>query len=611
MKKFWAGALLAPFAVLAEEPVLLDPVVVTATGQPVPESRTLAAVTVIGREEIERSQAADVAELLRFSAGIDIGRSGGPGQITSAFIRGGESNHTLVLIDGVRMNPATSGGGALQNIAPEMIERIEIVRGPRSTLYGSDAIAGVVNIITRSGSQPGVTAQLRAGADDTREASARLAQGDAHKRWNLFAEHGTSEGIPTCRASRLDRGYDRTTVNASGSAQAGAVEIGGRLWSSEGTTEYLDSCAPAFGLNPVAQDFRNQVAEVTLAVKPTLNWESRLSLSRMQDDIRQRQPNFLGERDHVETVRPRAHWLNTVQVGQPLRLSLGLEAAREEVDARSFGDAIDEQRDIGSAFLQAEVDGGRHRGVAALAAAHYEGFGSQLTGNVEYGFALSGSTDLIASAGTGFRAPDATDRFGFGGNPDLDPEEARNYELGLRQRFGEHQRVDLRLFRSEVDDLITVQFDPSNDPTVDFGFRAVNIDEFRNQGAELTWRWVSPAWLATLGGIAQDPEDRSTGQQLLRRARRSASAKLLRRFGPHALGVDVLASGERPDVDAASGANVTDGGYVLLNLDGTLALDEAFSLGARIENVLDKDYETAAGYRQPGASIFVSLRYAP
>lgn len=166
----FAGALLAPSLVSAQDaapppasaPVSLPTVVVTATRTEQAPDDTLAATTVITRDEIERSQANDIADILRFQAGLDLGRTGGVGQQTSVFIRGGESNHTLVLIDGVRVNPSTSGGAALQNITPDMIERIEIVKGPRSTLYGSDAIGGVINLVTRSGSTSGADLRLRA-----------------------------------------------------------------------------------------------------------------------------------------------------------------------------------------------------------------------------------------------------------------------------------------------------------------------------------------------------------------------------------------------------------------------------------------------------------------
>ena len=608
----FAGAVLAPFSSLAQTTevasVTLPEVVVTATRTPVKTSEALAAVTVIDRAQIERAQATDVAEILRFEAGIDLGRNGGPGSFTSAFIRGGESNHTLVLIDGVRVNPATSGGAALQNIAPEMIERIEIVRGPRSTLYGSDAIGGVINVITRTSDKPDLGISLRGGEEDTRDVAANLGYGNGRHSLSLHAQHLSSDGIPSCAGATIDRGYRNTTLNLRGATQVSeGTRLSARVWNSEGNAEYA-SCGEFGSLSN--QDYQNRVGAIDLSLTPSQHWSSTLTLSHGEDDIRQQQENFLGEKDVVRTVRPMLDWHNIVQVGSAHRVSFGLTGSREDVDAISFGTVIAEEREIYAGFVQDEFTFGRHQISAAVNLSDYEGFGEQFNWNLDYGFALRPSTRLIASASTGFRAPDASDRFGFGGDPDLDPEEARNLELGLRHALTEHQSLDLRAFHIEVDDLISVEFDPANDPDIDFGFRAVNIDEYRNRGAELTWRYATAQWTASLSGIAQKPEDRSTGDLLLRRAKRSVTARLTRHFGPHYMGIDLLGSGERRDVTADTGAPTIDPGYALVNLSGGLRVHSNYRVQARVENLFDKKYETAAGYNQPGATVYVSLSYA-
>lgn len=608
----FAGAVLAPFSSLAQTvevaAVTLPEVVITATRTPVKIDESLAAVTVIDRAQIERAQATDVAEILRFEAGIDLGRNGGPGSFTSAFIRGGESNHTLVLIDGVRVNPATSGGAALQNIAPEMIERIEIVRGPRSTLYGSDAIGGVINIITRTADKPDLSLSLRGGEEDTRDVAALVGYGNGQHSLSLHAQHLSSDGIPSCAGATVDRGYRNTTLNLRGATQLSeGTRLSARAWNSEGNAEYA-SCGEFGSLSN--QDYQNRVGAIDVNFNPTPQWSSTVTLSHGEDDIRQQQANFLGQRDSVRTVRPMLDWHNIVQAGSAQRLSFGLTGSREDVDALSFGTVIAEKREIYAGFVQDEITLGRHQISVAVNLADYEGFGRQVNWNLDYGFALRPTTRLIASVGTGFRAPDAIDRFGFGGNPDLEPEEAQNFELGLRHALTENQTVDLRAFRSDVDDLISVEFDPANDPDVDFGFQAVNIDEFRNRGAELSWRYSTTQWSASLSGIAQKPEDRSTGQILLRRAKRSVTARITRHFGPHYLGIDMLGSGEREDIAADTGAPVIGPGYALVNLSGGIRLHQNYRVQARVENLFDKQYETAAGYNQPGASVYLSLSYA-
>jgi vitamin B12 transporter len=169
--------------------------------------------------------------------------------------------------------------------------------------------------------------------------------------------------------------------------------------------------------------------------------------------------------------------------------------------------------------------------------------------------------------------------------------------------------IDLRGFRSDVDDLISVEFDPDNDPDDDFGFKAVNIDDYRNTGAEATWRWDTKTWSADLSGIVQKPKDRKADELLLRRAKRSVTAHLVRRFGLHEVGIAVLGSSQRHDVDAETGAPRIDGGYALVDLTAGIQLDGHFRLEGRIENLLDKKYQTAAGYNQPDFGGYVRLRY--
>jgi vitamin B12 transporter len=597
-----AVPLLAPFAASAADnnpdavtATPLDPVIVTATRTPLHESDTLAAVTVISRDEIEHAQATDVAELLRYTAGVDLGRNGGPGAVTSAFIRGGNSNQTLVLVDGVRINPATAGGAALQNIAPEMIERIEIVKGPRATLYGSDAIGGVINIITRGGGN-GADISLRGGSYNTREAAGSFSYSGNGDTLSLHAQNTSTDGIPSCAGSPLDRAFHQSTVNLKGGTHAGPLELSARVWNTQGTAEYMDFCGA--GNKPVSQDFRNRVLETGAAFKPLTNWESTLGLSHMTDDIQQKNPNFLGDLDFVRTRRPQLDWHNVLALGEANRVSFGATAARDEVEALSFGTAIDNGENLYSLFAQDEFNAGRHHALAAASWAHYSAFGNHASWNAEYGFDLFAATRLIASAGSGFRAPNATDRYGFGGNPDLKPEQARNYEFGIKQGIGAHQALDLRLFRSEVNNLINVVCD------INFNCLAVNVNRYRNQGAELGYRAEWLLWSARISAIAQNPIDRDSNTVLLRRARRTVTTQLTRHFGQHYLSLETLASGPRTDV----GGN--DGGYALLALAGGLQLDDHFSLQARLDNVLDKRYQTANGYNQPGANGYVSLRYA-
>lgn len=566
-----------------------EAVVVTATRTAQSADQVLAPTIVIGREELERLQAADLGEVLRLHAGFDIGRNGGPGQATSLFTRGTDSNHTLVLIDGVRMNPATIGGAAIHNIDPESIERIEIVKGPRSTLYGSDAIGGVINIITRRASS-GVQAEASAsvGGHGSSRFATGFRQADGDFRYGLNASFYESDGYPPLTASPLEAGHDRFSFDAHAGGRVGALDVELSHFRTSGNTEYVD----VFSLLPLDQDFLNTVTALRMEATPGEKWVTRLRLSEVRDEIDQNQ-----SADFAHTRRLGVDWQNDVQLGRAQLLTAGVELMREDAEVVNFGSGFEEERDIAAVYVQDAIELGAHRGVLAARYTDYEGFGGHVTWDAQYGYMLTAATRITASIGTAFRAPDQTDRFGFGGNPDLAPEESRNVEIGLRHRLAPGHGVTLQLFQNDIDNLIEFDFIGTGGMT--------NLGEARIRGVEAGYDWASGPWRLTSSATLQDPRLRSGGQ-LPRRAKRSLSAGLVYDAGRWQLGADALTTSSRRDSEFS---DVVLGGYTLFNASAQLRLGENWVLRARIENLFDRDYALANGYRTSGREARMELAW--
>lgn len=580
-----AGSLLSVSVVTAQE---ADPILVTATRTAQIADEALAPVIVITREEIERTQAVDLPELLRLHAGLDIGRNGGPGQAASLFIRGTESNHTLVMIDGVRINPGTIGGAAIHNINPGMIERVEIVKGPRSALYGSEAVGGVINIITRTGadgtrSHAGATA----GSFSTSEITAGTRHHREGRRWGIEVASLDTDGFPTTTGSGLDRGHENDSVNAYAGARLRGLDLEASHFRTTGTTEYID-----FLLNPRDQDFENSVSAVTLRADPLANWTTRVRLSRARDELEQNQgPDF------ARTERDALDWQNDIQIGMAQLLTAGLWLAREETATLSFGTGFDEDVDINAFYLQDDIDLGAHRLLLAARYSDHDAFGGHTTWDLEYGYRVSADTRVSAALGTAFRAPDSTDRFGFGGDPDLDPEESRNVELGLRHRLAAHQDLAVNVFDNRIENLIEFDFGTS---------QMVNIGRARIRGVEATYELGTARWDARVAAIIQDPENEITGNQLPRRAKRGLTASLNFTPGRYELGGDLVVAGRRRDSDFS---NVRMGGYGVVNLTAGVRLAPGWRLRGRVENLFDKAYELADGFNTAERSYFAEIAY--
>jgi len=601
-----AAALSTP--VLAQDD--LEETIVTATRTPVPVDSIGSPVIVITRSDIERSLASDVSELLQQHAGLEIVRTGGPGQQTSLFTRGTESNHTVVLLDGVRINPGTIGGAALQNITPESLERIEVVKGPRSALYGTDAIGGVVQLFTRGSRAAGAerksggSAGATFGSDDTRQyyGDASIAAGEKW-RFGFGGSYGETAGMPVFVADDSDRGWRNVTGRASVEFDAtDELSFRARAWRTAGRTEYSSQTFSTPPYADASQDFVNDVYSFEGDYHSTDGFNVRGTVAVARDDIDQLQPSFAGF-DFAHTRRGSAD----IQVDLPEMhghlLSVGVQRTSEDTIANSFGTAFDENTKVTQGFVQDQFTAGIVTARVALGGVDHETFGSELTWNAEVGAAFETGTRVTLAGGKAFRAPDSTDRFGFGGNPDLDPEVSRQLELTVRQQLGEHQHAWISAFDNRIRDLINFVIIDFNT----FEGENQNIDRARIKGGELGYEYANAGWRARAELTLQDPRDETTDERLLRRARESLLVALDRDVGPFDVGIDAAWFGNRKDFGFPA---VTLDSYTLVNATVRWRATSALTLQGRLENALDEDYTQAAGYRTRGRAYTIGVRYS-
>ncbi len=580
----------------AAESTPLERVTVTATRTETSLADLPVPIIVIDRATIERNAGASLPDLLRLASGIEIAQSGGPGQLATVFLRGTESDHVLVLIDGVELSPGTIGTLQMQNIDPAIIERIEIVKGARSALYGSEAIGGVINIITRRDAER-LRAYASAGSFKTHELGAGASAGTDSTAFDVDVSHRASDGIAPLESSDVKRGYDNTSANLRLRTDLGAVGVTLRHYRSEGTTEYLESVFDEATfestLQPASQDFENTISEVKFDWRAG-PWHSQLSISDAEDLLAQN-----GAPTFSDTDRRVLDWQNDFSAGSHL-LTAGLYAENEDVIAENFG-RTEADTDTRALYLQDQWQHDAFNLVLAARGTDHERFGNELSWNIDAGWQLAKAWNLRVNAGRAFRAPNATFLFGpFGANPDLEPEISLQSEIALAWQIDAAQQITLAAFDNRIDDMI--DFDPAM-------FVYDNIDKVRIRGVELSHAWQAEDWRGHADITLQKPEDETTGEPLLRRAERRITFGAQRRAGSVDVGFDVIASGERPDIDIDTFQPVTSPGYVVFNLTANWLINAQWSLAARVENALDTEYQTADGYNTAERGVFVTLRY--
>ena len=573
----------------------LDPVVVTPTLTSRTADASLSSVTVIDEEQLRRQQPMEFSEVLRGQPGVDMVGNGSFGKTSSLFLRGTGSSSTLLLVDGVRLRSATAGSPSWQFLPPSLIQRVEIVRGPRGSLYGADAVGGVVQVFTDGSTNPGAWVETGAGNMNSRRLAAGAAGESDGTRYSLSVDRFDTDG-DTLREHSEERGYDNTSgvVHLTHRFDNDA-ELGVFGFRAEGTTEFEGSTPE----QRKETDYVLQVAGVKGNLWVTDSWQSKLLIS----DARDENESFTdGNQDSVFNTRSRAaNWQNIFLLGEH-RLVVGGDFLRDSIDSTTR--YAEDERDNSGGFAQVLLDFGDLDLQASGRYDDNEAFGHKTTGGVALGYKVTPRHRLRASYGTAFRAPTFNDLYypGFG-NDALEPESSESVELGVRGQF-QTWFWDLAVYQTDVEDLIAY---------ANLGglYAPYNVNEARIRGAELSGGLELNQWRLAAAVTAQDPRDRETDKVLQRRSKRSLRLDLDRDLGDLSLGGSLVLKGDRYN-DAANQEPL--GGYGILDLRAGWRFTPRWSTRLTVKNVLDKRYATATNfagwdYLNAGRFVMLSLRY--
>ena len=561
--------------------------IVAATKTHLPKQKILIPVTILDAEDIALSGANNLSEILRFIAGIDVTSNGGPGQIASIFMHGSNSNHTLILINGIKINDSATGTAAIQNIHPDLIEKIEIIKAPRTSLYGSNAVGGVINIITKKQTKTGYEIGYKTGSDNTDTINFMGGFHSSEIQGGIQFHQYKTDGFPARTESNVASGHENDSVNAFLNFDNDNWSLVTNVWQSSGTTEYLD-----FFLTPVSQDFNNTTGSLDINKIFSDRWVSNLNFGFSRDDIKQNEtPDF------NDSKKLFFEWQNTIHANNNHQIVAGIYLANEKFDASNYGLDIATEANSTALYIEDIINRGKHQLLTAARVSNKEGIKDKLTWNIEYGFIINPSMRLLLNAGRATRNPSSFDLYGYGGNPELTPEISKNIGLGIAMIPSDKLSVEFSAFSNEITDLITFNY---ND------FKLYNIEQARIKGIEGHIEYLANDWNVYLNATLQNPKNTTSKQMLLRRPKKTVSLGLRRSFGLLDFNMNLLFSDSRMDF---GGVRLDD--YVLCNITVQYHLNERWLIRATINNVTDETYMLANNYNTAQRQGYLGFIYRP
>lgn len=581
----------------------LDEVVVTASRTEQPISEVIGSVTVITRDEIEKRQAQSLQELLRGELGIDITNQGGQGKISNIFMRGANSNQTLILLDGQRLDSASDGATRIEFIPVNQIERIEIVRGPRSSLYGSDAIGGVIQIFTRK--NDGISASISTGSNATHGLSAGYGQENDDFRLMLNGTYLQSNGIDSKKSSsEPDRdSYKNKSMNG---------KIGykfGQFADIEIKTLYTTGYTKFDGWSPNEE---TKFIINTPNLKLRINPNDFISITATSESASNKNETFTdGTYEYKFNTTKKNSSVQIDITKDQIQFALGLDHNKDTLDSDTLYTST--ERNSRGLFEQLTFSGDHFIINQSLRLDNIDTVGSHDTYNLGYKwFSPDHSTSFNAGFGQGFHAPTFNDLYypagyGYEPNPNLKPERSKSIELGLS---GSHLGIDwsFQAYRTMVQDLIDGYYYHIDTDT----YSPENISKARLEGAELSITKHTDRVSTSLNYTLQNPKTLEEGSNynnnLIRRARQSGRFSI-------SYSLDHAQVSSNINIIGPRFANISNtirmGGYTTVDLLGTIPLRSGFSVDVKITNAFDHQYETIKSYNQEGRGFYLTLRYQP
>ncbi|WP_421192487.1 TonB-dependent receptor domain-containing protein [Aeromonas jandaei] len=603
-KKFLAAALL-PTAAFAQTTIPINPtLVITANRVEQPVSSVLAPVVVIDRAEIESRQVQSLPELLKTLPGVQIATLGGRGHISSLFIRGTNSNHSLVLMNGRPIAAMVAGTPDLSQIPLGNVERIEYIRGPRAAVYGSDAIGGVINLITKTSAKNGSETHLKGGAGSHGygQGELRTVQSLGQKTdMNMLIGYERTDGFDVVANTKQP---DRDGF-ASRNGQIGLNHAFNDAWSADFNAQGYDNLTDTDGSTDQS---RVQAFQYDGGLKfQGKDLISRLEASYGENKLKTWQ-EAKGEAsgEPIHTGLTRFSWINSWSGIEGMNLTGGADWQREEMksDSRSYGKTFSApDRDNTGLFAV-----GSYRWQALLwelsgRTDDNQQYGRHNTWSAASGLDIDENHNVRLSYGTGFKAPTFNQLYYPGSeNPTLKPEESKNLELGLSGRYSAWD-WSVNLYRNRIDNLIyclTSMSYTCNPKNTTADIKGVETEIGIDTG---------PVHHRLSYDYTRAKDKGNQDLQLLRRAEHKGSWIADTRFDATTLTTELLYVGKRYDNNWATNQRVELGAYTLLNLAASYEVTQQFTLGGRIDNLFDRDYAPAYGYASPGTEFKVTADY--
>ncbi len=549
----------------------------------------------IDKTFLRNSQLKDLTSLLRESLALDTSSNGGIGQLSSVFLRGTNSNHMLVKVNGVKINPSTAGGASIYNLDTDLINSVEIGYGPLSSVHGSEAVGGVMNISTKPiERESNYKIGIQGGPDNYQKELLSFNYGFSENIFTSFSGSRTkTDGFPALSNSQLDRAYDNYTVISSMDFSMNDFNLDFSSWKAGGEIEYL-----VFGA-PVSQDYENSAYGMTFSKRLSNESVNKLSVSTSEDFIKQNNPNFLGLLDLTKTKRDNLELsLIRNRNSKVLRFyNFGLDSEKEDFDYSSYGTTYQEKIRTNSIFgsLGLKLYGNPLN--LTFRRSDHDTYKDNLSWNIEGMWNLSNEWRMGLTNGSSFRSPLSSELYGFGGNTNLKPEINKSTELNFK-RDTKAQKISIAFFDSQLTNLIAFDYE-------DYVLK--NITESTNKGLDIKYKLNEGLWNLSIFLRIQDPKDLE-GNQLLRRSKKSASLTLTRETYKTVSSLNVSSFGKRLDF-----GNIDLPSYNLVNLSFSRRLNDRTTIFLKLENLFDENYYTAAAsnafYLNQDRALWLKFNY--